>query len=100
MPETKARFRPLADRVLVRPIAVEERTPGGIILPDAAKEKPVRGTVLSVGNGRLVDGLGQVPVDCQEGDTVLYGKYSGVEVDIDGEKLLILQEKELFGVID
>ena len=85
-----AKIQPLADRVLVRPAAAEEKTVGGIIIPDSAKEKPLRGTVLAVGNGTK----DEVMV-LAEGDTILYGKYAGTELEFDGEKLLIMRQSDV-----
>ena len=93
-------FRPLGDRVLVRRIEEEAKTKGGIIIPDTAKEKPMQGEVLAVGPG-VRDEKGQlVPLDVQVGDRVLFGKWSGTEVKIDGEDLLIMKESDIFGVIE
>jgi chaperonin GroES len=95
-----ASFRPLHDRVLVRRIEVEEKTPGGIIIPDTAKEKPVEGEVLAVGPGAR-DEMGKiVPLDVKDGDRVLFGKWAGTDVIIDGEDRLILNESDIFGVIE
>jgi len=95
-----AGFRPLHDRVLVRRIEVEEKTPGGIIIPDTAKEKPVEGEVLAVGPGAR-DEMGKiVPLDVKDGDRVLFGKWAGTDVIIDGEDRLILKESDIFGVIE
>ncbi len=91
-------IRPLYDRIIVRRLKAEEKTPGGIIIPDNAKEKPIEGEVLAVGNGkRLEDGTMQ-PLEVKVGDRVLFGKYSGVEVKIDGADRLILREDEVLGV--
>jgi chaperonin GroES len=93
-------FRPLHDRVLLRRIEVEQRTRGGIIIPDAAKEKPVEGEVLAVGTGAR-DGNGRhVPLDVKTGDRVLFGKWAGTDVVIDGEERLILKEADILGVIE
>ena len=93
-------FRPLHDRVLVRRIEVEEKTPGGIIIPDTAKEKPVEGEVLAAGPGAR-DEMGKiVPLDVKDGDRVLFGKWAGTDVIIDGEDRLILKESDIFGVIE
>jgi chaperonin GroES len=93
-------FRPLHDRVLVRRIAAEEKTPGGIIIPDTAKEKPVEGEVLAVGAGARDETGRIVPLDVKVGDRVLFGKWSGTEVIIDGEDRLILKESDILGVIE
>lgn len=94
------RFRPLHDRVVVRRIEADDRTVGGIIIPDTAKEKPQRGEVLAVGPGAPDGQGGTVPLDLRAGDEVLFGKWSGTEVRIDGEDLLILKESDVFGVIE
>jgi chaperonin GroES len=93
-------FRPLHDRVLVRRIEAEEKTAGGIIIPDSAKEKPSEGEVLAVGAGTR-DETGKLqPLDVKAGDRVLFGKWSGTEVRIDGEDLLIMKESDILGVIE
>ena len=94
------RFRPLHDRVLVRRIEEDEKTSGGIIIPDTAKEKPMEGEVLAVGPGAR-DERGQViPLDVKVGDRILFGKYAGSDVRIDGEELLILRESDIMGIIE
>ncbi|MGA7371517.1 MAG: co-chaperone GroES [Methyloceanibacter sp.] len=94
------KFRPLHDRVVVRRIEEDERTPGGIIIPDTAKEKPQQGEVIAVGPGAR-DEKGQVqPLDVKAGDRVLFGKWSGSEVKIDGEELLIMKESDIMGVLE
>jgi chaperonin GroES len=93
-------FRPLHDRVVVRRIEEDERTPGGIIIPDTAKEKPQRGEVIAVGPGaRDEKGVVQ-PLDVKAGDRILFGKWSGSEVKIDGEELLIMKESDILGVLE
>ena len=93
-------FRPLGDRVLVRRVEEEEKTKGGIIIPDTAKEKPQEGEVIAVGPGaRDEDGKIQ-PLDVKDGDRILFGKWSGTEVKIDGEDLLIMKESDILGVLD
>jgi chaperonin GroES len=93
-------FRPLHDRVVVRRIEEDERTPGGIIIPDTAKEKPQQGEVIAAGPGAR-DEKGQVqPLDVKAGDRVLFGKWSGTEVKIDGEELLIMKESDIMGVLE
>src|SRR3989440_10320878 len=93
-------FRPLHDRVLVKRIEAEEKTPGGILIPDTAKEKPVEGEVLAVGPGAR-DETGKIqPLDVKTGDRVLFGKWTGTEVIIDGEDHLILKESDILGVIE
>lgn len=91
-------FRPLHDRVLVRRVEAEEKTAGGIIIPDSAKEKPAEGEIVAVGNGAVVDGK-VVALDVKVGDRVLFGKWSGTEVKVDGEDLLIMKESDVLGVI-
>jgi chaperonin GroES len=93
-------FRPLHDRVLVRRIDAEERTPGGIIIPDTAKEKPAEGEVLAIGSGTRDDNGKHVPLDVKAGDRVLFAKWSGTEVLLGGEERLIMKESDILGVID
>ena len=93
-------FRPLHDRVLVRRIDAEEKTAGGIIIPDTAKEKPQQGEIIAVGPGGRNEQGQLVPLDVKVGDRVLFGKWSGTEVKIDGEELLILKESDLLGVAE
>jgi len=90
---------PLGDRVIVKPLPQEEVTKGGIILPDTAKEKPMQGEVLAVGNGKLLDNGTKVPMEVKAHDKVLYGKYSGTEVKIDGEEYLIVKESEILAIV-
>ncbi|WP_150524674.1 co-chaperone GroES [Roseibium sediminis] len=92
-------FRPLHDRVVVRRVGSEEKTAGGIIIPDTAKEKPQEGEVVAVGNGARKDSGELIPIDVKEGDRVLFGKWSGTEVKINGEDLLIMKESDIMGVI-
>ncbi len=93
-------FRPLHDRVVVRRIEVEEKTRGGIIIPDSAKEKPQEGEIIAVGSGSR-DETGKItPLDVKAGDRVLFGKWSGTEVRIDGQDLLIMKESDIMGVIE
>ncbi|WP_324262216.1 co-chaperone GroES [Altererythrobacter sp. H2] len=92
-------FRPLHDRVLVRRIEAEEKTAGGIIIPDNAKEKPSEGEVLAVGEGNRDEDGDRIPLDVKVGDRVLFGKWSGTEVKVDGEDLLIMKESDIMGVI-
>ena len=93
-------FRPLHDRVLVRRVAAEEKTAGGIIIPDTAKEKPQEGEVISVGSGTLNDKGELRALDVKAGDRVLFGKWSGTEVKLDGEELLIMKETDIMGVLE
>lgn len=92
-------FKPLHDRVLIRPLESEEKSAGGIIIPDTAKEKPQEGKVLAVGSGSRDETGKLIPLDVKAGDRVLYGKWSGTEVKIDGEDLLISKESDILGVI-
>ncbi len=93
-------FRPLHDRVVVEPLSEDERTAGGIIIPDTAKEKPMQGKVISVGPGsRGEDGKLQKP-DVKKGDKILYGKWSGTEVKLDGKTLLIMRESDVMGILE
>ncbi|WP_086996293.1 co-chaperone GroES [Rhizobium sullae] len=93
-------FRPLHDRILVRRVESEEKTKGGIIIPDTAKEKPQEGEVIAVGPGARND-AGQVqPLDVKAGDRILFGKWSGTEIKIDGEDLLIMKESDVMGIIE
>ena len=94
------KFRPLHDRVVVRRIDEDERTPGGIIIPDTAKEKPQQGEVVAVGPGATDEAGHQQPLDVHPGDRVLFGKWSGTEVKIDGEDLLIMKESDILGVLE
>ena len=94
------KVRPLQDRVLVRRVKEEEKTKGGIIIPDTAKEKPIEGLVVAVGSGKTLDDGSVRKVDLKEGDRILFGKYSGTEVKIDGEEHLILREDDILGVLD
>jgi chaperonin GroES len=93
-------FRPLHDRVLVRRLEEEEKTAGGIIIPDTAKEKPMQGEVLAVGPGARDETGKLVPLDVRKGDRVLFGKWSGTEVKIDGQELLIMKESDILGIIE
>lgn len=93
------KFRPLQDRVLVRRLDGEEKTSGGIIIPDTAKEKPQQGEVVSVGSGRVSEEGKVRPLDLKAGDKILFGKYSGTEVKVDGEEYLIMREEDVLGVV-
>ncbi|HET6158001.1 MAG TPA: co-chaperone GroES [Dongiaceae bacterium] len=93
-------FRPLHDRVLVRRIDADKKTAGGIIIPDTAKEKPQRGEIIAVGAGTRTETGERVPLDLKIGDEVLFGKWSGTEVKIDGEDLLIMKETDILGVVE
>ena len=93
------KIRPLADRVVIKPSAAEEKTKGGIILPDTAKEKPVIGEIVAVGPGKVTDDGTKVAPEVKVGDKVLYGKYSGTEVTIDGAEYLIMREADIFAIM-
>ncbi len=93
-------IKPLHDRVVVRRIDEDEKTPGGIIIPDTAKEKPMQGQVVAVGPGARDDDGERIEPDVKPGDTVLFGKWSGTEVKIDGEELLIMKESDIMGIIE
>ena len=94
------KIRPLADRIVVKRTQHEEKTKGGIIIPDSAKEKPVEGLVVAVGSGKALKDGKVHPVDVKAGDRVLFGKYSGTEVKIDGEERLIIREDDILGVLE
>ncbi len=94
------KIRPLQDRILVQRLAEEEKTKGGIIIPDTAKEKPAEGKVVSVGNGKLNDDGKRIPLEIKKGDSILFGKYSGTEVTVDGKEYLIMREDDILGVIE
>jgi chaperonin GroES len=93
-------FRPLHDRVVVRRLEAEEKTAGGIIIPDTAKEKPMEGEVISVGPGARDEAGKLVPLDVKAGDRILFGKWSGTEVKLDGEELLIMKESDIMGIVE
>ena len=95
----KAKFRPLHDRVVVRRIEAQEKTKGGIIIPDTVQEKPQEGEVIAVGPGGRDESGKLIPIDVKAGDTVLFGKWSGTEVKIDGDDLLIMKESDIMGVV-
>ena len=95
----KTTFRPLHDRVVVKRIDADEKTKGGIIIPDSAKEKPSQGKVVGVGPGGRDEAGKLIPIDVKVGDTVLFGKWSGTEVKLDGEDLLIMKESDIMGVL-
>ena len=94
------KFRPLHDRVVVRRLEGEEKTKGGIIIPDTAKEKPQEGEILAVGPGARDESGKLVPLDLKAGDRVLFGKWSGTDVKLDGEDLIIMKESDIFGVVE
>lgn len=92
--------RPLGDRVVVKPLASEEKTKSGIVLPDTAKEKPQQGEIIAVGNGRVLDDGKRVPMEVKVGDRVLYAKYAGTEYKINGEEYLVMNERDILAVIE
>ena len=94
------KFKPLHDRILVRRIDADEKTAGGIIIPDTAKEKPKEGEIVAIGDGARDEAGNRIPLDVAIGDHILFGKWSGTEVKIDGEDLLIMKESDVMGVID
>lgn len=96
---SQIKLKPLGDRVVVKPAAAEEKTAGGIILPDTVKEKPVEGNVIAVGPGKVADDGKAIKMEVKVGDRVLYGKYSGTEVTINGEEYLIMRESDIFGIL-
>ena len=96
----KTQFRPLHDRVVVKRIDAEEKTKGGIIIPDSAKEKPQEGQVVAVGPGGRDEAGKLIPIDIKTGDRVLFGKWSGTEIKLDGEELLIMKESDIMGVLN
>ncbi len=93
-------IRPLHDRIVVRRVEDERTSPGGIVIPDSAAEKPMQGEVLSVGNGKILDNGDVRPLDVKAGDKILFGKYSGTEVKVDGEEVLVMREDDVMGVIE
>ena len=94
------KIRPLHDRVIVKRIEEEETTKGGIIIPDTAKEKPMEGKVIAVGNGKLLDNGNKQPLEVKKGDKVLFGKYAGTEIKIDGDEHLIMREDDIIAIVD
>lgn len=94
------KFRPLHDRVMIKRIELEEKTPGGIIIPDTAKEKPMEGEVVAVGSGARNEQGAIVALDVKKGDRVLFGKWSGTEIKIDGQDYLVMKESDIMGVIE
>lgn len=94
------RFRPLHDRVLVRRVESEQKTAGGIIIPETAQEKPMEGEIIAVGSGRITDDGKVTPLDVKEGNRIIFGKWSGTEVKIGGEELLIMKESDIMGIIE
>ena len=94
------KIRPLQDRIIVKRMAEEEKTKGGIIIPDTAKEKPLEGTVLAVGNGKVLEDGGVRPLDVKVGDRILFTKFAGTEVRFDGEEHLIVREEDILGIVE
>jgi len=94
------KLKPLADRVIAKPLEEEDKSPGGIILPDTAKEKPQRGKIIAAGPGKVDDRGERVKMEVKVGDVVLYGKYSGTEVKVDGDDLLIMRESDILAIIE
>ena len=93
-------IRPLHDRVIIKRKEEERTSPGGIVIPESATEKPIRGEVVAVGNGKILEGGDVRPLDVKVGDNVLFGKYSGTEVKVDGDDLLVMREEDIMAVID
>ncbi len=93
-------IQPLADRVVVKPVEEQEVSKSGIIIPDTAKEKPMEGEIIEVGTGRLTDDGKKVDLEVKKGDRILYGKYSGTEISIDGDEYLIMRESDIFAVVN
>lgn len=98
--KSKVKFRPMDDRVLIEVCKAEETTTGGIILPDTAREKPQRGMIISTGPGKLLDSGNRGEMDVKVGDEVFYGRYAGTEIEMDGEKYVVLRESEILAVVD
>jgi chaperonin GroES len=96
----KVSFRPLGDKVIIKRLEAEEKTSGGIVLPDTAKEKPRRGTVLSVGSGRLLENGKRQPLAVKAGDKVLFSSYAGTEVKVDGEEMVIMEESDILAILE
>ncbi len=96
---SKLKIKPLGDRIVIKPMEAEEKTKGGIILPDTVKEKPVEGTIVAAGPGRKSDDGKIVEMEVKVGEKILYGKYSGTEVTIDGEEYLIMRESDIFAIV-
>jgi len=94
------RFRPLHDRVLVRRVESEQKTAGGIIIPDTAQEKPMEGEIIAIGSGRVAEDGKVTPLDVKEGNRIIFGKWSGTEVKVGGEELLIMKESDIMGILE
>lgn len=93
------KLRPLHDRLIIKRLEEERTSPGGIVIPDAAAEKPIRGKVIAIGNGKITDSGDVRPLDVKVGDEVLFGKYSGTEVKVEGEELLVMREEDIMAVV-
>ena len=93
-------IRPLHDRVIIRRMEEEKTSPGGIVIPDSATEKPIKGEVVAVGKGKILENGDVRPLDVKVGDTILFGKYSGTEVSVDGEELLVMREDDITAIVD
>ena len=100
MSENKNNIRPLQDRIIVTRLENEEKTASGLYIPDSAKEKPQQGKVVAVGKGKILEDGSVRPVDVKVGDTIIFGKYSGQEIKVDGEELLIMKEDDVYGVLE
>ncbi len=98
--KTEQKVKPLGDRVIVEPMEQEEKSVGGVYIPDTAKEKPQRGRIMAVGTGRVLENGTRVPLELKEGQHVLYGKYSGTEVKVDGKEYLIVRESDVLAVLE
>jgi chaperonin GroES len=96
----KLKIRPLHDRVIIKRMEEERTSPGGIVIPDSATEKPIRGKVVAVGKGKILESGDVRPLDVQVGDKVLFGKYSGTEVKVDGDELLVMREEDIMAVVE
>jgi chaperonin GroES len=96
----KLKIRPLHDRVIIKRLEEERTSPGGIVIPDSATEKPIRGKVIAVGKGKILENGNVRPLDIKAGDNILFGKYSGTEVKVDGEELLVMKEEDIMAVIE
>jgi chaperonin GroES len=100
MPEKQLKIRPLHDRVIIKRLEEERTSPGGIVIPDTAAEKPIKGKVIAVGKGKILEDGHVRPLDVKVGDNILFGKYSGTEVKVDGEELLVMREEDVMAVIE
>jgi len=98
--EPSVKIRPLHDRVIVRRLEEERKSPGGIVIPDTAKEKPIQGEVIAVGHGKILEDGKVRPLDVKVGDKILFGKYSGTEVKVGSEELLVMREEDIMGVVE